>query len=296
MLRPPATAALVATSVVAGALSLSAASAAELATSADQATVTVSSVLVASTTTAPACTVDRVLRDQRITESSGLARSTRFAGVVLTHNDKGDGARYFAVGTDGYTESVVTLRGVIATDWEDVAVGPNNMVWLADIGDNDQNRGDISVYRVREPLELTDQTVGSTRFRFDYPDGAHDAEALLVHPSTARLYVVSKERDGTAAIYRAPGDLSSTQINPLTRIRGGIPDRITAGDFAPGGNNVVLRDYTQAYVYPTLADQPKVLPLPYAPQGESVTYTRSGNALLVGSEGSSSQVCRVTVP
>lgn len=295
MLRSPAAAALVTTSVVAGALSLSAASAAEPPTSAGRAAVAVSSGL-AQTATAPACTVERVLRDPRITESSGLTRSTRFPGVVLTHNDKGDGARYFAVGTDGYTDSVVTLRGVTATDWEDVAVGPNHMVWLADIGDNYQNRGDISVYRVREPLELTDQTVGSTRFRFDYPDGAHDAEALLVHPSTARLYVVSKERDGTAAIYRAPGDLSSTQINPLTRIRGGIPDRITAGDFSPGGNNVVLRDYTQAYVYPTLADQPKVLPLPSAPQGESVAYTRLGKAILVGSEGSNSKVCRVTLP
>lgn len=245
---------------------------------------------------APACAVDRVLSDDRINESSGLARSTRFSGVLLTHNDHGDSARYFAVDESGATKAVITLSGVAAVDWEDVATGPWHKVWLADIGAS-VSRGDtVSVYRLREPDTLRSQTVSSTRFRLRYPDGSHDAEALLVHPSTARLYVVSKERDGTAAIYRAPAQLSSTDTNRLERIRTGIPDRITAGDFSPGGNNLVLRDYTQAFVYPTLTDTPKLLPLPSQSQGESVTYTQSGSALLAGSEGTDSRVCRVTLP
>ncbi len=247
-------------------------------------------------TAAPACAVDRVLEDPRIIESSGLARSTRFPGVLLTHNDKGDTARYFAVDEAGTTQAVVSLTGRTPTDWEDIAAGPNNMVWLADIGDNDQVRSTISVYRVREPTGLRDQTVGWTRFRFSYPGGPRDAEALLVHPSTARLYVVSKERDGTAAIYRAPSQLSSTDINPLERVRTAIPNRITAGDFSPGGSAFVLRDYTQAYVYPSLTGTPQVVALPSQPQGESATYTRTGGGLLVGSEGANSLVCHVVLP
>jgi hypothetical protein len=279
---------LIGTSVITGALSVSAV--------ARPAEPFRSSVSSTAATTAPACTVDRVLEDPRIVESSGLAHSSRFPGVLLTHNDKGDTARYFAVDETGSTKAVVTLGNVTAIDWEDIAVGPNNMVWLGDIGDNYAERTTISVYRVREPTQLSDQTAPWTRFRFSYPGGPRDAEALLVQPSTARLYVVSKERDGTAAIYRAPGRLSSTGTNQLERIRMGIPNRITAGDFSPGGSTFVLRDYTQGYVYPSFTGKPQVVALPDQPQGESATYTRTGGALLVGSEGTNSRVCRVPLP
>ncbi len=48
--------------------------------------------------------VDRVLRDPRITESSGLAPSSLHRGVLWTMNDSGSRARIYAVGSDGRTD------------------------------------------------------------------------------------------------------------------------------------------------------------------------------------------------
>lgn len=239
--------------------------------------------------------VDRVLRDERITESSGLARSTRHDDVLLTHNDNGDTARYFAVGPRGYTRAVITLRDATAVDWEDIATGGNHQVWLADIGDNAQSRSTVDLYRVTEPTLLRDRTVDWTRFTLSYPDGAHDAEALLVNPITARVFVVSKAAADIAAVYRAPRELDATGINVLERVTD-APPTVTAGDFAPGGGQFVLRDYQQAYLYARLGTTPTTLDLPEQGQGESLTYTAAGTELLVGSEGTRSPVWRVPLP
>lgn len=236
-------------------------------------------------------TVERTIGDSRITESSGLSLSRRFTSVFFTHNDKGDGARVFAVGPTGATKAVLTLRGATATDWEDIAAGPRKTVWVGDIGDNSRSRREISVYRFTEPLRLVSQDVPWARFRLAFPDGAHDAEALLVAPDTGRVYVVSKGLTG-GSIYRAPSTLSPTGINRLVRV-GAAPALVTAGDFARTGERLVLRAYDLAYVYARLGARPRVLRLPSQRQGESITFGSAGTSLLIGTEGASSVIIRV---
>ena len=57
-----------------------------------------------------------------------------------------------------------------------------------------------------------------TTLRFAYADGrSHNAEALLVHPKTGRLYVVTKNSSG-GAVYRAPAQLRTGAVNILTKV------------------------------------------------------------------------------
>src|SRR4051794_20300739 len=79
------------------------------------------------------------LQDSRITESSGLAVGP---GVLWTHNDSGDSARFFALDRRCRTLATYTLPGVQATDWEDMARG-GGYLWLGDIGDNSATRSTI---------------------------------------------------------------------------------------------------------------------------------------------------------
>ena len=74
--------------------------------------------------------------------------------------------------------------------------------------------------------------------------------------------------------------------------------------WSPDGRRLVLRTYTDAYVYEVpgddlvavLAGVPTVLPLPPTRQGEAVTWTRDGAALLTSSEGVGAPVHRVPAP
>lgn len=235
--------------------------------------------------------LDRRLLDWRITESSGLDRSTRHRGVVLTHNDSGDGPRVFAVGTSGRTRAVWTLSGASAHDWEDIAIGPRHTVWVGDIGDNAVRRDRIQVYAFTEPSALRDRAVPARRYQLRYPDGAHNAEALLVQPGSGRLMVVTKARRG-AGFYRAPQRLTTSGVNRLVRI-GPAPELVTAGSVRPGGGQICLRDYQRAYLYRHVGASPRRVALPSTRQGESLTYGTGGGSLLVGSERAHSPVWRI---
>jgi hypothetical protein len=238
------------------------------------------------------------LTDPRIIESSGLALSRRHPGVIWTHNDSGDQARLFAVGSDGRTRAVLTLAGVEARDWEALAAGRDDRgrpaLFAGDIGDNNGVWPEVAVYRVPEPATLRDATVPSVRYRLRYADGPHNAEALLIDPRGNRLYVATKAESG-AGLYRAPARLDPAGINVLQRVAR-VPPVVTDGAFLPSGRGFVLRDYQQAHVYTAPGRRVGSFDLPLQFQGESLTVTADGRALLVGSEGPDSEVWRVPLP
>jgi hypothetical protein len=240
--------------------------------------------------------LDRALKDSRISESSGLARSTRSPGVLFTHNDSGDGPRVFAGGAHGRTRAVLTLKGASAVDWEDISSGPNHTLWVADIGDNSWNRRQVSVYAFTEPTTstLASATVGATRYNFTYPDGPRNAEALMVNPVTGRLYIVSKSSTG-GAIYAAPSTLSTRSTNTLAKVAN-APSNVTAASFAPDARSFVLGTYTQAHIYSKMGGDATTVAAPSTRQGESMEIDRTSSSLLVGSEGLDSPVYRMPLP
>lgn len=235
---------------------------------------------------------DRIIQDERVRESSGLARSTYDRHILFTHNDSGDGPRVFAVDKQGNTVGVLSLEGAKSRDWEDISTGPGHSLWVGDIGDNRRKRSNITVYRFDEPQELSDKSVPSVKYDFAYEDGAHNAEALMVNPVTGRVLVATKDRRG-AGIYRAPEKLSTTQTNTLTRIGTTTAKSVTAGAFFPDGKSFVLRNHPWAFVYEGVGQEPRKVRMPDQRQPESLDVSAAGGSFLVGSEGKQSPVNRV---
>ncbi|GAA3090512.1 hypothetical protein GCM10017600_46510 [Streptosporangium carneum] len=238
-------------------------------------------------------------RDSRITESSGLAVSPTHKDVYYTHNDSSDGPIFFAVGADGRTRAKYTLQGAAARDWEGMAATKDpktgrGVLWFADIGDNfDGAWPDISVYRVPEPTSVRDAAVPAVRYRFRYEDGGHNAEGVMVHPRTGRLYIVSKEFAGS--VYEAPKRLRTDRTNVLRKV-GSAPVMATDAAYAPDGSSFVIRTYFSATVYRAPGDQIARVSMPQLEQAESIAYTLDGKALLTGTEGKNSPVYRVPLP
>lgn len=243
------------------------------------------------------------LQDPALLESSGLAVSARRKKILWTHADGGSVAQVRAVDRRGQTVAIVTLRGIDPYDPEALApslrADGTPLLWLGDIGDNREERPDVSVFRFVEPRKLTDRTVRATWFGFTYPDGPHDAEALLVQPGTGRVFIATKGFGG-AGLYRAPRRLVPREVgtNRLTRV-GDVPVLVTDGAFLPDGR-FVLRTYTSVVLYGRPGEAPDGLdelasaPLPAQPQGESIAV--DGDRLLVGSEGRRSAVYAVPLP
>jgi hypothetical protein len=139
------------------------------------------------------------------------------------------------------------VTGATVEDWEAIAVGScgtASCVYIADIGDNDASRRQITIYRLPEPEHASGTAAVADVFRGTYPDGAHDAETLLV--ADGRLYIVTKGETGPVAIYRFPVQLAAGSTMRLERVGGtssstNRDSRITDGSVSPDGQWVVLR-------------------------------------------------------
>jgi hypothetical protein len=238
-------------------------------------------------------------RDQRITESSGLAVSPTHDGVYYTHNDSAATPTFYAVDGQGRTRATFQVRGAQARDWEAMAATKDprtgrGVLWFADIGDNlDGAWPNVSVYKVTEPRTIADATLPATRYRFRYADGARNAEGLMVHPRTGRLYVVSKEFSGS--VYAAPQELRTDRVNVLRKVAS-APLMATDAAYAPDGSSYVVRTYFSATLYRPSGETIGRVTMPELEQAESIAYTSDGRSLLAGTEGPRSPVYRVPLP
>ncbi|MFJ9922144.1 WD40 repeat domain-containing protein [Streptomyces rubiginosohelvolus] len=241
---------------------------------------------------------DFTIEDPRITESSGLAASRAHPGVYWTHNDSDDGPYVFAVDSrTGKTLATITMRGVgEPRDVEGISIGPDGDIYVGDIGDNlDGTWSHVWIYRFPEPKQLRDATVDAVQYDVKYADGARNAEALMVHPKTGRVYIASKNEDG-GGLYEGPAKLTAGSVNTFRRV-GEVP-WVTDGAFSPDGKRLVLRSYFSAREYAFengRLGEDRSVAAPFQRQAESVTYTADGSALMFGSEGAQSDVVRVEV-
>jgi hypothetical protein len=155
----------------------------------------------------PAATIAEV----RVTESSGLARSSRVDGRFWTHNDSGAGAELFALDAGGRALSgPVRIDGARNVDWEDIASDGKGQLWIADLGNNLNKRRDLCVYVVDEPGdEIPDSLPVRRRIRVRFPDQKafppeklnFDCESIFLH--AGKLYVITKHRsDRNIRLYR----------------------------------------------------------------------------------------------
>ncbi|MDT0305405.1 hypothetical protein RM780_00290 [Streptomyces sp. DSM 44917] len=237
------------------------------------------------------------ISDPRITEASGLVASGLHPGVYWTHNDQDVAPNLYAVDSaTGETVATVTLAGVTGRDMEAISRGPDGALYVGDIGDNDGVEWpEVWIYRLPEPEELADATVTPEVFTVRYADGPRDAEALMVHPGTGRVWIADKQDDGTGALYAGPEELSASGVNVFEPVAD-IDLWVTDGAFSPDGSRLMLRGYftTQMYRWRGDGEDPEPLAqriVPRGPtQGEAVAFSPDGRTLLFGGEGAGSEV------
>jgi hypothetical protein len=240
--------------------------------------------------TALAAVVLFTFQDEAIDESSAIVDG---GDVVFTINDSGDSARVFVVDkASGQTIGETTYADEDPVDVEALAAGPGGTMWVGDIGDNNGERSHITVYRIPTPTP-GDRRATPTAYELVYRGGPRDAEAVLVHPRTGRLYVVSKGLLG-GTVYAAPRKLRTDRTNVLVPV-GDAPGLVTDGVFFPDGKHVVVRDYGRAVVLrmPDFAPIAE-FDLPAQKQGEGIGL--EGNRVLVSSEGVNAPVLSRAVP
>ncbi len=187
-----------------------------------------------------------------------------------------------------------------AYDPEDVAMGTDGTLYVADIGDNAAERSSIAVWKLA-PDRKTPKI-----FRYAYPDHPHDAEAMLLGAGdtpifvtkdigVGRLYVPVRSPDpsGKPVPLRAAGTFRPTDFGTPSGVGLGGGLLVTGAANARDRSKVALRTYSTAYewrvpdgdvVHAITASKPVVTPLPDEPQGEAIAYSRDGSHLVTVSD------------
>jgi hypothetical protein len=252
----------------------------------------------------------------RVTEASGLAASARNRDLLWLLDDGPGTAGVEVLRPDGELLGSVTVEGLDGVDTEDLAVAPcdgESCVWIADTGDNRGSRDHVEIVRFREPdlaAGLPAAPAPAERMVLRYPDGPHDAEALLVDAAGTTVLLVTKApfdpetgQTGATRVYAAAGfgdqvltDLGELVVPPASSPLAAafVGAGVTGGSARPG--RVLLRTYDHVveYVAPT-PDAPLTtlpswaaheVPSPRLPQPEAVAWAADGCGYWLVSEGS----------
>src|SRR5688500_17654320 len=90
-----------------------------------------------------------------VKESSGLAASKCQPNVLWTHNDAGSDAFIFGLTPEGKNLGAWKVQNARNIDWEDIESYKDSsgkcFLLIGDIGDNEQNRPELTIYRIHEP-------------------------------------------------------------------------------------------------------------------------------------------------
>ncbi|GAA0903912.1 hypothetical protein [Pseudonocardia zijingensis] len=239
----------------------------------------------------PVCALD----DPRLDELSGMVVHD---GGLWASSDGGRSVQVHRIDRTDCRVIDTRTADVDPYDVEDLALGPDGEIWAADLGDNERRRDTVAVVVLPER--------GEPRLhRLTYPDGPHDAEALLVD-SHGRPFVITKEVGRPAGLYRTaepPQGEGPTPLLPVGELAlpvsdtlggpvGGIGTRLVTGAArSADGAVVAVRTYTDAWLFPVsdgdlvaaFNQTPVRVPLPDEPQGEALAFEPDG-ALLSGSE------------
>ncbi len=260
--------------------------------------------------------------DVRLTEVSGMQRSSLNEGIYYVNNDSGSDPLIYVSDASGQILGSMEIINATSLDWEALAGARHNgryTLIIGDIGNNARQRQDLQLWVIEEPalgelepgfeLELT-----AERIAVNYSDGlSYDAEALFVDGDNDTLVFLTKNTQDTTGQSIWTGSLTSGLTDGSLSLQfGGLvnlpsetfANAITGVDIHPDGQEIAVLTYgsfpgvglihlwsstdNEGTSNALLRPSDEVLSVPIIGsniQAESISYNADGNTLLVGAEG-----------
>jgi hypothetical protein len=226
-----------------------------------------------------------------INEISGIADSKVNAGYLWGEEDSGNPPAIFLISHSGSIFKNVYIKGAVNRDWEDMALSGTDL-YIADIGDNNQEYSDYTIYTFPEPEKSTDTISSFSTIRFKYEDGSHDAEAFIVDPALKDIYLITK-RDNKSRIYKLAFPYSYTSLNIATQV-GTLPyGGVVSATISADGKEILVKTYpavlhytrtTQESIPQVLGKNYTAIPYKMEPMGEAVTFAADNSGYYTLSE------------
>jgi uncharacterized protein YjiK len=212
-------------------------------------------------------------------------------GFLWAQEDSGNPPNLILLSHEGNVTKTIPLKGATNRDWEDMALA-GDQLYVADIGDNNLAYNEYRIYQFTEPSSSVDAIETYKTIRFKYPDGAHDAEAILVDPGKKDIYIITK-RDNPSKVYKLTYPQSFTTLNTAIDVGALAISGVVSAAFAADAKNIIIKTYTGLHLYQrkgsevistTLTGTFTNLTYQLEPQGEAVAFAADNSGFYTLSE------------
>jgi hypothetical protein len=199
-------------------------------------------------------------------ECSGLVRSRQHDDLFWSINDSGNPPRIYPLrrhGEDfppaaGESSPGVLVEGVQNVDWEDLTLDADGRLIVADVGNNLNQRQDLTLYVFAEPSPTVARVTPAQRLVVRFPDQTQfpppkenlnfDCEALFTVGNT--IHLLSKHRSDTLTkLYRLDHP-QPDQPNVLTLVDRFDPlGMVTAANATRDGKRLAVITYQSVWLF-----------------------------------------------
>lgn len=189
---------------------------------------------------------------KELSEVSGI-ELVKNSDLIWMHNDSGNKNYIYGVNPKGKIKRTVKVKAK-NHDWEDITSDEQGNLYIADFGNNRNDRKNLVILKIKNSDLLTKKTVEVEKIKFNYPnqhkfppkkeERFFDAESILYFKQN--LYVFTKSRVkkayGKTSLYKIPaikGSYVATYVSSYNGCK--VSDcRITSADISPDNKTMAL--------------------------------------------------------
>lgn len=199
----------------------------------------------------------------KVDETSGIELTD--ANSIWTFNDSGGEPELYLCDTTGALLRTVRILNANNRDWEDITQDSAGNFYIGNIGNNDNDETDLSIFKIPSPNSFTGNSVTAEVIQFSFSDQTSfpppddslyfDCEALMW--TNGHLYLATKNRtspfDGLTHLYRLPDSAGQYVAEKIGTFDTGGTERltywITAGDMNDSGTLLTLLSSDKLWLF-----------------------------------------------
>ena len=200
----------------------------------------------------------------KINESSGIEIANK--NRVWTLNDSGGKAELYLCDTTGQLIRTLEIANSRNKDWEDMTRDDKGNIYIGDMGNNSNNRKDLTIYKIPNPEKVNGKTVRTEVITFSYEDQHsfpppkdklnYDCESLIW--KDGQIYLLSKHRTFPMRtnLYRIPDSPGNYIAKKISSFQTSSPEEtdlysywIAAADISPDGSTVCMISSSKMWIF-----------------------------------------------
>jgi hypothetical protein len=216
-----------------------------------------------------------------IDEASGIADSHANPGFLWVIQDSQQPTALYLLNHNGQHGKKIFIKNVANRDWEELALF-EGYLYIGEIGDNNAAYSSYIIYKIAEPPASADTITQVDKIQFTYPDGAHDAEAFFIDPTTKDIYIITK-RDAQSKVYKLAYPQSVSAMNNAMFVMNLPYSGVVAASCRQ--KELLVKTYANIYYYADgLKGSYSTLSYQAEPQGEAVSFAEDNTGFYTLSE------------